>query len=86
MQLLERHFGAAISEAGRQHVDVAKQHADVVIACLNAIIAYADWAPVPELARYGILSGYGFIDTLAEIVILALAMHFFLTDDVLANS
>ncbi|VVA96522.1 unnamed protein product [Arabis nemorensis] len=59
--LLERHFGAAISEAGRQNVDLAKQHADVVIACLNAIIAYAEWAPVPDLARYGILSGCSFL-------------------------
>ncbi|XP_010420907.1 PREDICTED: protein HASTY 1-like isoform X1 [Camelina sativa] len=59
--LLERHFGAAISEAGRQHVDLAKQHANVVIACLNAIVAYADWAPVPDLAKYGFLSGCSFL-------------------------
>jgi exportin-5 len=58
--LLERHFGAAMSEAGMQHFDLAKQHADVVIACLNAIVAYTEWAPVPDLARYGILSGYDF--------------------------
>ncbi|KAL0900871.1 hypothetical protein Bca101_084832 [Brassica carinata] len=59
--LLERHFGAAMNEAGRLHTESAKQHADVVIACLNAIIAYAEWAPVPDLARYGILSGCGFL-------------------------
>ncbi|KAJ0237044.1 Protein HASTY 1 [Hirschfeldia incana] len=59
--LLERHFGAAMNEAGRQHTESAKQHADVVIACLNAIIAYAAWAPVPDLARYGILSGCSFL-------------------------
>ncbi|CAH2055065.1 unnamed protein product [Thlaspi arvense] len=59
--LLERHFGAAMSEAGRQRVELAKQHADVVIACLNAILAYAEWAPVPDLARYGILSGCSFL-------------------------
>ncbi|CAL9219649.1 unnamed protein product [Arabidopsis halleri] len=59
--LLERHFGAAMSEAGRQQYDLAKQHADVVIACLNAIIAYTEWAPVPDLARYGILSGCSFL-------------------------
>ncbi|ESQ49570.1 hypothetical protein EUTSA_v10022131mg, partial [Eutrema salsugineum] len=59
--LLERHFGAAMSEVGMQHVELAKQHADVVIACLNAILAYAEWAPVPDLARYGILSGCSFL-------------------------
>ncbi|XP_056842057.1 protein HASTY 1 isoform X2 [Raphanus sativus] len=59
--LLERHFGAAMNEAGRQHTESAKQHADVVIACLNAIIAYAAWAPVPDLARFGILSGCSFL-------------------------
>lgn len=67
-----------MSEAGRQHIDLAKQHADVVIACLNAIIAYAEWAPVPDLARYGILSGYSLVDTLAEIAISILPVHCFL--------
>lgn len=57
MQLLERHFGAAMSEASRQQVDLAKQHAAVVIACLNAINAYAEWAPVLDLSRYGIING-----------------------------
>ncbi|XP_010456756.1 PREDICTED: protein HASTY 1-like [Camelina sativa] len=57
--LLERHFGAAMSEASRQQVDLAKQHAAVVIACLNAINAYAEWAPVLDLSRYGIINGCG---------------------------
>lgn len=57
MQLLERHFGAAMNEASRQQVDLAKQHAAVVIACLNAINAYAEWAPVLDLSRYGIING-----------------------------
>ncbi|KAF2532761.1 hypothetical protein F2Q70_00032254 [Brassica cretica] len=57
--LLERHFGAAMNEASRQQVDLAKQHAAVVIACLNAINAYAEWAPVLDLSRYGIINGCG---------------------------
>lgn len=67
-----------MNEAGRQHTESAKQHADVVIACLNAIIAYAAWAPVPDLARFGILSGYGLINTFAELVILVLVVLCFL--------
>ncbi|KAL1220851.1 Protein HASTY 1 [Cardamine amara subsp. amara] len=57
--LLERHFGAAMSKASRQQVDLAKQHAAVVIACLNAINAYAEWAPVLDLSKYGIINGCG---------------------------
>ncbi|XP_010550956.1 PREDICTED: protein HASTY 1 [Tarenaya hassleriana] len=59
--LLESHFGAAMNEANRQQVDLAKQHAAAVIACLNAINAYAEWAPVPDLASYGIVNGCGFL-------------------------
>lgn len=58
VQLLERHFGAALSEVGRQQLDVAKQHAATVTATLNAINAYAEWAPLPDLAKYGIIHGY----------------------------
>lgn len=60
-QLLERHFGAALSEAGRQQLDVAKQHAATVTATLSAINAYADWAPLPDLSKYGIIHGYVFL-------------------------
>ncbi|XP_052193214.1 protein HASTY 1 isoform X2 [Diospyros lotus] len=59
--LLDRHFGAALNEAGRQQLDLAKQHAATVTATLNAINAYAEWAPVPDLARYGIIHGCGFL-------------------------
>lgn len=58
IQLLERHFGAALSEVGRQQLDIAKQHAATVTATLNAVNAYAEWAPMPDLARYGIIHGY----------------------------
>ncbi|KAG5528576.1 hypothetical protein RHGRI_029306 [Rhododendron griersonianum] len=59
--LLERHFGAAVSEASRQQLDVAKLHAATVTATLNAINAYAEWAPVPDLSKYGLIHGCGFL-------------------------
>lgn len=59
--LLEKHFGAALSESGMNHFDIAKQHAATVIAALNAIHAYAEWAPVPDLAKCGIIHGCGFL-------------------------
>ncbi|CAH2040838.1 unnamed protein product [Thlaspi arvense] len=60
-ELLERHFGAAVSEASKQQLDVAKQHAATVTATLNAINAYAEWAPVADLSKYGIVHGCGFL-------------------------
>ncbi|KAK3005844.1 hypothetical protein RJ639_015777, partial [Escallonia herrerae] len=59
--LLERHFGAALSEAGSQQLAIAKQHASTVTAILNAVNAYAEWAPLPDLAKYGIIHGCGFL-------------------------
>ncbi|PON73945.1 Exportin [Parasponia andersonii] len=59
--LLERHFGAALSEAGKQQLDVAKQHAATVTSTLNTVSAYAEWAPLPDLAKYGIINGCGFL-------------------------
>ncbi|XP_010245372.1 PREDICTED: protein HASTY 1 isoform X2 [Nelumbo nucifera] len=59
--LLERHFGAALSEADRQQLDLAKQHAATVTAILNAINAYAEWAPLPDLAKYGLVHGCGYL-------------------------
>lgn len=59
--VLERHYGAALSEASRQQLDIAKQHAAAVTATLNAINAYAEWAPLPDLAKCGIIHGCGFL-------------------------
>lgn len=59
--LLERHFGAALSEVGRQQMVIAKQHAATVTATLSAINAYAEWAPLSDLAKYGIIHGCGFL-------------------------
>ncbi|KAJ4954303.1 hypothetical protein NE237_011086 [Protea cynaroides] len=59
--LLERHFGAVLNEVGNQHLDIAKQHAATVTATLNAINAYAEWAPLNDLAKYGVIHGCGFL-------------------------
>ncbi|XP_050225235.1 protein HASTY 1 [Mercurialis annua] len=64
--LLERHFGAALREVGNQQLDAAKQHAATVTATLNAINAYAEWAPLPDLAKYGIIHGCGFLLSSAD--------------------
>ncbi|WOK94722.1 protein HASTY 1 [Canna indica] len=57
--LLEKHFGGALREYAGQQLDAAKQHATTVIASLNALNAYAEWAPVPDLAKYGLIHGCG---------------------------
>ncbi|KAL6544066.1 histone deacetylase [Orobanche gracilis] len=59
--LLERHYGAAFVEAGKQQMDIAKQHAAAVTAAVNAINAYAEWASLSDLAKYGIIHGCGFL-------------------------
>ncbi|CAI0384286.1 unnamed protein product [Linum tenue] len=64
--ILERHFGAALSEVSRQHMGVAKQHASTVAAALNAINAYAEWAPLADLAKFGIIHGCGFLLSAAD--------------------
>ncbi|CAA0825521.1 Protein HASTY 1 [Striga hermonthica] len=61
--LLERHYRAAITEAGKQQMDIAKRHAVAVTAAVNAVNAYAEWAPLPHLAKYGIIYGCGFLLT-----------------------
>ncbi|KAG6420174.1 hypothetical protein SASPL_116693 [Salvia splendens] len=55
--MLEKHYGAALMEAGRQQMDVAKQHAAALIAAINAVNAYAEWAPLSDLGKYGIIYG-----------------------------
>lgn len=49
-----------MTEAGRQQLDVAKQHAATVTATLNAVNAYAEWAPIADLEKYGLIRGYVF--------------------------
>ncbi|KAM0909341.1 hypothetical protein ACQ4PT_014873 [Festuca glaucescens] len=57
--LLEKHFVAALSEHMKQQMELAKQHVGTVTAVLNAVNAYAEWAPVTDLARYGLIHGCG---------------------------
>uniref|UniRef100_A0A1D1YS55 Protein HASTY 1 n=1 Tax=Anthurium amnicola TaxID=1678845 RepID=A0A1D1YS55_9ARAE len=59
--LLERHFMGAFNEASRQQFDTAKQHAATVTAALNAVNAYAEWAPVSDLAKFKLIYGCGFL-------------------------
>ncbi|XP_058738613.1 protein HASTY 1-like [Vicia villosa] len=59
--LLERHFVAALNEANRKQTDIAKLHAAAVTATLNAVIAYAEWAPLTDLSKSGIINGCGFL-------------------------
>ncbi|GAV64215.1 Xpo1 domain-containing protein [Cephalotus follicularis] len=58
-KLLETHFGAALSKVGQQQLDIAKQHAATVTSTLNAINAYAEWAPLTDLVKHGIIYGCG---------------------------
>lgn len=58
-----------MTEAARQQLDIAKQHAATVTATLNAINAYAEWAPLPYLAKYGTIHGYdlfGFVFVVSD--------------------
>jgi exportin-5 len=57
LKLLEKHFVAALSEHTKQQMELAKQHVGTVTAVLNAVNAYAEWAPVTDLARYGLIHG-----------------------------
>ncbi|KAK5771883.1 hypothetical protein PVK06_048137 [Gossypium arboreum] len=50
-----------MSEVGRQQLDIAKQHAAAVTTTLNAVNAYAEWAPLSDLSKYGIIHGCGFL-------------------------
>ncbi|KAH0461140.1 hypothetical protein IEQ34_008715 [Dendrobium chrysotoxum] len=59
--LLEKHFGAALSEYSNQQLDVAKKHVAAVTATLNAINAYAEWAPLADLAKYHLILGHAIL-------------------------
>ncbi|CAA7041201.1 unnamed protein product [Microthlaspi erraticum] len=53
--LLEEHFGAARNAEGRQKVELENQHSAAVVACLNAINSFTEWAPVLDLVEYRIV-------------------------------
>lgn len=48
-KLVYQHFVAAQDAVKNNQIDTAKQHAATVTAALNAINAYAEWAPIPSL-------------------------------------
>ncbi len=58
LQLLEQHFGAAMAAVQQKELEIAKQHAAAVTATVNAVAAYAEWAPVASLANYGLTQAY----------------------------
>ncbi|KAG8052320.1 hypothetical protein GUJ93_ZPchr0001g30468 [Zizania palustris] len=57
--LLEKHFVAALSAHTNQQMELAKQHVGTITAVLNAVNAYAEWAPVTDIAKYGLIHGCG---------------------------
>jgi exportin-5 len=57
-KLLEQHFGAAMAAVQQKELEIAKQHAAAVTATVNAVAAYAEWAPVASLANYGLTQAY----------------------------
>lgn len=65
-KMLECHFGEALTSLQRNQLEVAKQHAAVVNATLNAILAYVEWAPVDKIAENGLIEACGFLLNAAE--------------------
>ncbi|KAL5222580.1 hypothetical protein ABZP36_027293 [Zizania latifolia] len=57
--LLQTHFVAALSAHTNQKMELTKQHVGTITAVLNAVNAYAEWAPVTDLAKYGLIHGCG---------------------------
>lgn len=54
-QLLDHHYGAAKLAVQQKQLESATQHAAAVTAALNAVVAYAEWAPVVLLANHGLI-------------------------------
>ncbi|KAI5001207.1 hypothetical protein ZWY2020_011166 [Hordeum vulgare] len=69
--LVEKHFVAALSEHTKQQMELAKHHVGTVTAVLNAINAYAEWAPVTDLAKYGLIHGCGSLLSYSDFRLLA---------------
>eukprot|EP01018_Ginkgo_biloba_P008898 Gb_10620 [translate_table: standard] len=60
-KLVYQHFGAAVRAVEQKQMDLAKQYAATVTAALNAVNAYAEWAPIPALASYGLIDACGYL-------------------------
>ena len=54
-QLLDQHFGAAMTAVKQNQLESATQHAAAVTAALNAVVAYSEWAPVTLMANFGLI-------------------------------
>ncbi|MCO5593899.1 hypothetical protein L7F22_047918 [Adiantum nelumboides] len=65
-KLLEFHFSEAIKLLQQSQVELAKQHATVANATLNALLAYVEWAPVEKIAENGLIEACGFLLNAAE--------------------
>ncbi|KAL2644482.1 hypothetical protein R1flu_012069 [Riccia fluitans] len=62
-QLLETHFTAAMTFAASNQEEAAKQHAAAVAATLNAVVAYAEWAPVTSMVEYRLVEACGILQS-----------------------
>ncbi|XP_024536193.1 protein HASTY 1, partial [Selaginella moellendorffii] len=60
-KLLEKHFGAGMEAMHLQQMELAKQHAAVVTAALQAVLVYAEWSPVTNFSSYGLVEACGFL-------------------------
>ncbi|XP_024381271.1 protein HASTY 1 isoform X2 [Physcomitrium patens] len=65
-KMLDHHFGAAMAAAKQNQIVSVTQHASAVTAALNAVVPYAEWAPVVSLANYGLVQACGFLLSAAE--------------------
>lgn len=54
-QLLDKHARDYFTEMSNQHMEVANQHECTVKAALDAAHAYAEWTPVTDLTKYGLI-------------------------------
>ncbi|KAL3697671.1 hypothetical protein R1sor_011747 [Riccia sorocarpa] len=60
-QLLETHFTAVMTFTASKQEEVAKQHAAAVTATLNAVVAYAEWAPVTSMVESRLIEACGIL-------------------------
>ncbi|OQU87915.1 protein HASTY 1 isoform X2 [Sorghum bicolor] len=57
--LLDKHARDYFTEMSNQHMEVANQHECTVKAALDAAHAYAEWTPVTDLTKYGLIERCG---------------------------
>jgi exportin-5 len=69
--LLHQHYGAATRAVQENQLDSARQHAAAVTAALNAVVAYAEWAPLVLLNNHSLIQACGFLLSAAEFQISA---------------